>query len=812
MNNNYNNNFNYNLNEDKYNDEKNNKLRKQLRTEHKIFSFILPFFYFICIVFLIITVLYKFNRKTTFYLAYKDVAMIVNSDYQIGLYGNDEEKTNDKFIFTSTNPDIITVDENGVIHSVSEGEASVVIKAKLGGQEKVMNIIVQGEAVYSVEFENDNISLSQNEKMKVVPIVNNNPNFKTKFSWSSENNKIATVSSDGTITAVSPGTTYIKVSVLNTKISTKMKVTVNSKIFSNVVSNKTSNIEEDSDDGGFEEAFNSYIGVQNVSIKSSKKELYVGDSLKLEAIITPTDASNKEVIWGTSDETIATIDKKGVLKGLKAGNVDVTVKTLDGNKTSFITLTVKNKESSTKISLNKNSISLKVGQSETIKASVNNKKKLVWSSSDTKVVVVDANGKIYAKKSGVATILCMTEDKKTTASISVKVASDEKPNNRIKMTSIILNRSSIQLNKGNSFKIGVSIKPTNATNKSLKYSSSNEAVALVSSDGTIKGVGLGTATIKVSAKDGSGKFASLVVVVTPTTKLINIAKKKYYPYIVNIENYIIPTQSKHFQNFAIQNIGKSNEIIYLSGVSNGSIKATNIDSNQKASLSRTLVVRIPKKELKTNKKNRSRMWMVDSGHGQSFDIEADGTMWINAYGTNPIYSSGIWWGKHLGIMRIKFTPNTQKSKLSPLTSFKIKDSQGNVYPSPEVSVDEENDLLALRSGSKVFIYSLSAAKKGKLKLVYSFKVQLLDTYKQGQDISGGYYYILYGSKGGQMSIVAYNMLGEIASKKSFYIKNASQAKKQGEEPEGLKIYNGYIYIGHTHTYKKGNIFDIGVFK
>ena len=540
--------------------------------------------------------------------------------------------------------------------------------------------------------------------------------------------------------------------------------------------------------------------------------MFVGDNISLTASINPSDASNKEVIWGTSDDTIATIDKKGNLKALKEGKVDVTVKTIDGNKTSFITLNIKNKESNTKIVLNKTNISLKVSQSETISAKVTNNKKVIWTSSDPKVATVDSNGKVVARKSGVATIIVTSEDKKATASVSVKVENSEQTKNITKITSMILNKSSIQLNKGNTYKIGVSIKPVDATNKVLKYTSSDESIATVDNQGMIKGLGLGTATIKVSATDDSGKFATIEVVVTPSTKIINITNQKYNTYIKNIENYLGTKNSKHMQNFAIQNIGKSDEIIYLSGVKSGSIKASSINSYQKDSLSRTIVIRIPKDELKTKTNNRTIMWMKKSGHGQSFDIESNGTMWINAFALEPSYSEGTWWGIHSGIMRINFKSNNENSNFSSLESFKIKDSQGNIYTSPEVSLDEENDLLALRSGSKVFVYKLSDAKKGKLKMLYSFKVLSNGIYKQGQDISGGFYYVLYGKKGGPMSIIAYNMLGEVAYTKKFYIKNASQAQSQNEEAEGLKIYNSKIYIGHTHKLKNGNIFDIGVFK
>ena len=784
-----------------------NKYEKRKKS---LVSVLLASFYLLCFAFIIIGIFYWYTSNEIFYLAKSDISMIVDDSYTIDIYGK-TAKNNKNYIYTSSNPDIITVDELGVVHSKSEGEATVTIKSKYSNKKNVLNVIVQGDSIYSVEFENDSISLNLKETMKLNPIVNGNSDFKAFFTWSSENSKIVSVSSNGEILGEAPGTTYIKVRVKGTKLESRVKVNVTGQSIFNENNTQTDTVVI-GNDAGYEEAINKYIGVVSVSIKTPKTELMVGENIKVSANISPNNATNKEVVWGTSDESIATIDKNGNIKAIKEGTVDITVKTIDGNKTAFITLKVKNKKSNTKITLSKNNVELQMAQVEVIKAQVSDNQPLHWSSSNPDIATVDNNGLITAKKEGNAVITCTTKDNKTSESVNVTVVGIIKINPVVKIQSIVLNRSSLQLGINKTFDLKVSIKPTNATNKNLSYSSSNSSVVSVDKNGKIKTLKYGTATIRVSTTDGSGKVAYIKVVSVPNVGAIGINNKKYTTYISNIENYINTSYPKHMQNFAIQNLGKSNEIIYLSGVTTGSIKAKSITAAQKANLNRTIIVSIPKSQIKTNKTKRTIMWLKKSGHGQPFDIEADGTIWVNAVGKEPRYSGGIWWGSHNGIMRIKFKSNTKDANFSSLVTLRAKDSSGKVYGEPDVSVDEANNLIALRSNNKVFVYNLNDAKKGKLNLLYSFSVASASTYRQGQDLFGGFFYMLNGAAGGQMSITAYNMLGEIVYTKNFYIKNAKQAKTNNEEPEGLKIYGGKIYIGFTHKKGNGSLFDIGVFK
>ena len=130
-----------------------------------------------------------------------------------------------------------------------------------------------------------------------------------------------------------------------------------------------------------------------------------------------------------------------------------------------------------------------------------------WKSSNTSVATVDANGKVTAKGNGSATITVTTKDQSKTATCEVTVAQW--------VTGITLNKSSVILIKGQMETVTLtpSISPSNASDKSVTWSSSNSSVATVSTAGEVTAVAKGTATITATAKDGSGRSASYTVTV-----------------------------------------------------------------------------------------------------------------------------------------------------------------------------------------------------------------------------------------------------------------------------------------------------------
>ena len=161
------------------------------------------------------------------------------------------------------------------------------------------------------------------------------------------------------------------------------------------------------------------------------------------------------------------------------------------------------------VSLNKTSLSFTgTGSSQTLTATVSpsnaTNKTLTWSSSNTSVATV-SNGVVKAVGFGTATITAKSNNGKT-ASCSVTV-------NPIAVSGVSLNKTSLSFTgTGSSQTLTATVSPSNATNKTLTWSSSNTSVATVS-NGVVKAVGFGTATI--TAKSNNGKTASCSVTVNP---------------------------------------------------------------------------------------------------------------------------------------------------------------------------------------------------------------------------------------------------------------------------------------------------------
>ena len=193
---------------------------------------------------------------------------------------------------------------------------------------------------------------------------------------------------------------------------------------------------------------------------------------------------------------------------LNTGNYTLTVN--GGTLTDDVTGTVNYKV--TGVSLDKTRLNLNVGVGATLTPTITpsnaTNQNVTWESSDTKVVTVD-NGLVTAVAEGTATITVTTADGGKTATCEVTVTQPAKT----PVTSVTLDKTSLTLDVGGSDTLAVTVKPDNATNKAVTWSSSNENVATVDQNGNVKAVGAGTAIITAAASDGSGKTATCTVTV-----------------------------------------------------------------------------------------------------------------------------------------------------------------------------------------------------------------------------------------------------------------------------------------------------------
>ena len=166
----------------------------------------------------------------------------------------------------------------------------------------------------------------------------------------------------------------------------------------------------------------------------------------------------------------------------------------------------------TDVSLSPSTLTLNVGVEATLTPTITpdnaTDKSVTWESSAPGVATVDTNGKVTAVAEGTATIIVTTTDGNFEDTCTVTVTQPaETP-----VASVTLDKTSLTLDVGGSFTLTATVKPDDATNKAVTWSTSNKNVATVDQNGNVKAVGAGTATITVTTADG-GKTATCTVTV-----------------------------------------------------------------------------------------------------------------------------------------------------------------------------------------------------------------------------------------------------------------------------------------------------------
>ena len=270
-----------------------------------------------------------------------------------------------------------------------------------------------------------------------------------------------------------------------------------------------------------EEPLPTPVAVTTVTLNSTSMELTEGDTMSLTATVSPSNAENKKILWSSSNSSVATV-KEGVVTAVKAGNAKIIAKSDDGGKTATCDVTVKEKVYPVEsVSLDRTNAELTEGDEITLKATVKpdnaTNKSVVWTSSNESVAKV-VDGKVTALKAGSATITVKTQDGNKTAACDVTVKAKVYP-----VESVSLDRTSAELTEGDEITLKATVKPDNATNKSVIWTSSNESVAKVV-DGKVTALKAGSATITVKTQDGNRTAACDVTV-----------KAKVYP----VENIVL---------------------------------------------------------------------------------------------------------------------------------------------------------------------------------------------------------------------------------------------------------------------------------
>ena len=411
-----------------------------------------------------------------------------------------------------------------------------------------------------------------------------------------------------------------------------------------------------------------------------------------------------------------------------------------------------------------------------------------------------------------------TEDGKYSASCNVKVV--------IPVTSVSLNKTSLTLNKGKTATLTSTISPSDATNKKVRWSSSNTSVATVDSNGLVKAINAGSSTITVTSDDGKYSASCNVKVIIP---------------------YVEPTSNRiaYKTNFSATRTGAVMQswIVYKNYLyvtqRNGSI---DVSKHYPAGF----ITRIAKSAITNSKytvftaaKYNEYVHLEKFGHMGSIAVEeTDGISYLWT-GCNAVESDK--YDVPTNFCRIPLSDVSFNGKLYKSTYGAVY----NTYSSNAIAIDNNKRILVLRSGGRgesvYTVYDLDDyIKNGKkggdgATAKYSFKVvnktlkmengkSKTDISWQGFAIYNNYVYIYEGNaqkdaKENEKTSGVFVSIWSIKGEKVIYRKNIGYPGKEDWEPEGIQVYKNldgvsgaYIYIGFSNkdtTPRRHYIYRLG---
>lgn len=240
---------------------------------------------------------------------YQHMGLFVGGSGKIRYSVLPSNATNTNVTFKSLNEKVATVDANGVVTGVSEGNADIVITTEEGGFEAKCAVRVDGIDARGIERVGDKtvtMGLNQTRQLqvKITPSDTTNKNVQ----WTSSNNSVATVDSNGVVISKNSGSTIITATTHN-GLKTEFFIEVETP-------------------------------VTNITLNSNEINLNPGGTFKLDATVNPSNASNKNIKWISANESIATVDQSGNVTADVAGTTYISAVSADGKVVATCTVNV----------------------------------------------------------------------------------------------------------------------------------------------------------------------------------------------------------------------------------------------------------------------------------------------------------------------------------------------------------------------------------------------------------------------------------------------------------------------------------------
>lgn len=424
----------------------------------------------------------------------------ISGNQLVGVYfDNDSKKHYNRVAYDSSTMRMLGTTSDGSLGYITPTDldyipANYSYLSVADGTESELTIVTEDEyneylasLPTGISLSKTTVSLIEGETETITATVTPSSATQT-VTWTSSNESVATVDDNGTITAVEAGSATITATTVNS-LTASCEVTVTAP------------------------------DASSISLDVTELTLYVGSSYTLTATVLPENAADKTVTW-TSSSDAARVTSDGNVTGISSGSATITATTVNGlTATCSVTVSL---VYATSIELNKSELTLTEGDTEQLTATTypdnTTVKDVHWTTSDESVATVSDDGLVTAVKAGSATITVYSFNYGVSSTCAVTV-------NEVYATSITLDKTEITLEEYSTEQLTATVLPDNTSNKTVTWTSSDEAVATVDADGMVTAVKAGTATVTATTTNGLTATCS-VTVYAPDAASITLDKSE----------------------------------------------------------------------------------------------------------------------------------------------------------------------------------------------------------------------------------------------------------------------------------------------
>ncbi len=446
-----------------------------------------------------------------------------------------DNATDRRVTWTSGDPEVATVSADGTVTGRKAGTA--ILEASAGEKTARCTVTVKAVPVEEIRLNREALVLEVGESGTLTAEASPDNAADKTVVWESLDTDVVTVSDSGVVTAMGAGTAAVRATAGGK--SAVCTVTVKQH---ETEAPETSAPETEAPETEAPETEPAVIEVERITLNKMVVSLEKGESTLLTPRVVPENAADKTVTWSTSNANVVTVTD-GRITAVGEGVALITATAGRVKAVCEVTVWAAETEAPeteapetepavievTDIKLNKTSISLEKGNTETLTAAVMpdnaSDKTVTWSSSNTNVATV-WNGTVTAVGKGTASITATAGDKTVTCTVTVTepVPETEAPKQEVTKVTVMPSAGYEFTKIGAQYSLNVTVEPGNAADKTITWSSSDTNVVTVDNKGTIKAVGAGEAA--VTAEAANGVSASIKVTVKVDTLKEGTCNKK----------------------------------------------------------------------------------------------------------------------------------------------------------------------------------------------------------------------------------------------------------------------------------------------